>query len=185
MTLDTLNQALEEQKMCGVEKDIVEVIARIVGVSPAVAARMTFIMRCLPAHLGLYIQSWDEHLDTELQEAIKLATDNGLRRLLVRDAITRSGTVTIVAKHLFPAGGEPRRICTGCTRSLACIAEGVRTPERCLEEGAVVYPLRFVTPKQVEVECAHPAGRFVVPLKLFPTTSTGECYDREGNRFNF
>lgn len=172
MTLDTLNQALEEQKMCGVEKDIIEVIARIVDVSPAIAARMTLIMRCLPAHLGLYIQSWDKYLDKELQEAIKLATDNGLRRLLIRDAITRSGTITIAAKHLFPAGGEPRRICRGCTRSLACIAGGMRTPAQCLEEGVAVFPLRFVTPKQVEVECAHPAGRFIVPLKLFPSTQT-------------
>ena len=172
--LDELSQALNEQKMCGAERNVIEVLARVLNVSFAIAARMAFAIQCLPhdvGPLGIYIQSWDDYLDAELQDAILLAINNGLRRLLVRDAITRSGTITIAAKCLFPSEEDPRCICNGCSHSLTCIADGINTPEECLETSfVVVYPLRFVTPKQVEVECVHPAGRFIVPLKQFPAT---------------
>lgn len=170
MTTEELKQVLEAQKTQGVEADIVEALSCALCLNTAVVARVMYAS-------SLYFDTnpiplWDVYLDTEVQKALALMVAASKCRLIIRRAIENSGTVTVAAKYLLR--GKATGICDGCSQSIRCIAENAHTPDECLEKPVVVYPLRFLNPKTIEVECAHPAGKFIVPLRLFYSTLAPE-----------
>jgi len=167
MTLDQLKQALEEQKMCGAEKDTIELLSRALKLETIVVSRVIYgYLATLNNEVNGNIP-WNDYIPEHVQRALRVTAHMGVRRIRLRNAIEQSKTVTLYAKHLLPTG-EPRKICNGCPRSLACIANSMMTPEECLETGVVVYPIRFIDTAHVEVECTHPPGKFIVPVAVFP-----------------
>jgi len=170
--LKDLEEALLEQKMQGVEKDTLEVISRALQVDPAIVTRVIYAYQMSRAS-SHYSSRLLDYLPEKIPEAISRAVSNGLRRVGIRDAIAGSKTISLVLRDLIPED-TPQKVCEGCHESLTCIAENQRKPKDCLNRSTVVFPLRFIDPTHIEVECTHPAGKYIVPLKAFPPTKRGD-----------
>jgi len=171
--LEDLEEALEEQKMKGAEKDTVEVIARALQLDPATVTRVILAYQTTKKDKNLYGSLLHTYIPEEVQDAIVHAIENGLRRLAIRGAIKWSKTLSIERHHLIP-DNDPQKVCDGCPESLTCIAGNEHSPKDCLHNATVVFPLRFVDPTHVEIECTQPAGKYIVPLHAFPPTTRGD-----------
>lgn len=171
--LKDLEDALIEQKMATAEKDTIEVIERVLKVDPVTISRVICAYKAAGGQGHAYNSLVYRHVPEAVEEAIQHGVSNGLRRVGIREAIAGSKTISLVLRDLIPED-TPQKVCEGCHESLTCIAENQRKPKDCLNRSTVVFPLRFIDPTHIEVECTHPAGKYIVPLKAFPPTKRGD-----------
>lgn len=174
MSLEDLQQALEQQKLNGAEKDFIEVLSRAFEIPYAVVARLIYgyhELQNATAHLAIS-HNWDDRVpNEELRQAITKAMHDGVRRMIARFALENSKTITVNVKYLVPEK-DKGQICKGCPERIPCIAESRSTPDRCYDWERTrlpVFPLRIIGDK-LEVEATQPAGRHTVPLKAIILT---------------
>lgn len=174
---EELTQALQEQRMAGLEKNSVELIAKTLKVSEDTVLRVVFAyleLEDVAAYTPLQnVALSDAELSVELKNAIRYAMQKGGQRLMLRYAIEHGSTLAIDAEHLVPAS-NPIAVCNGCPERLPCLADSLHTAEKCLsgrKSRLPVRPLRVIG-TNVEVEAIQPAGLHLIPIAAILRRST-------------
>ncbi len=167
---DELAQALQEQRLVGLEKNAVELVAKALQIPEETVVRVMFAFNQLAtaferASMPLTVRPPE---NTELCDAIKFAMEEGVRRLILRHAIENGRTFSIHVSTLVPKN-DVAQLCHGCPERLECVADSLHTPEECFTTHKAtlhVFPIRVVK-NLVEVEATQPAGRHFIPISAF------------------
>jgi hypothetical protein len=192
MSTPELEQAIAAARFRGIEKDVTEVLSRMLNVPPEVVARVVYAWETISdKRLVKPFDDQQQDLFGELEHGgdipddVRNAIDHNLarafRRIAIRWRMERGIPLEVPFDKLVPES-EPSKICNGCTWRLECVRDLLSTPARCLG-GAVTYgkdqpkperPSRMfqhllatVTPIKLEdavvtVTAEHPQGTYVV-----------------------
>lgn len=184
--VEALNQALLEQRMDGVEKSVMEIIARALGVPIEIVHRVNFasetlfnIFKPMP---GIDIltphESWGELIPEKVQNALRSRMEAGARRYMVRWAIENKKHLEISPQALLKPE-EVARMCDGCPSRHRCIGiyaivagEPFSTPQKCYDghiHRVNVTPIR-IHKNKVDIVADQPTGKYTVPIEAFPLT---------------
>jgi hypothetical protein len=179
MPTERLKQALRETNVAGVERDFVEVLARMFDLPAAAVARVVYAIESVKHpvtwHLG---QDRAAELipDPVLRDAIRKGANAGAARVHLRRLQIEGRQVWVPTKELV-SQDEPGQICEGCKHSLTCAVESRSTPESCLNDlklgvrshvnGKQKVTLLRVTPDgMVRVRAGQPMGEHDVPVEI-------------------
>ena len=183
MSLDDLDQALFEAKWGDAEEDVTEVIANMLELPRAAVERVLFLARIVEDDISTRLINAQPTLSIDLQKALRTNVQEGLARVLVRNAILNEKPMLAPLNKLIK---DPYQVCSGCAYSIDCIAKNYSTPTDCyrlgppvgvrprrgpddsqsllmrLKDGAaLVEPIKLVK-DTVTVTCAHPRGTFKI-----------------------
>lgn len=173
-----LEQALLRQKTGDVEKDVIDVIAKALGLEYGMAARVAWALRYATYTLRVLFDDEDGILpveasieDDDVKEAIAHAIHCGVQRITMARAITNSRSVSVSPQALVTRE-RAHELCRGCPESLDCAAQRISTPEKCWDgrlTRLVVFPTQ-INGDLVEVEAQQPQGKHIVRLSVINAT---------------
>jgi hypothetical protein len=167
--MDELKQALEQQKLNGLEEDFIEVLSRALEIPREVVIRFAWAYQRLnddavsSFSLSFPVESWESVIPEELRTAISKAMSDGALNVAITRAIKTGGALTLPVELLIK---DEKLICHGCPESLPCLAENLYSPSICYlgrKANTSVNPLKVVG-KNLIVEAKQPAGRYTIPL---------------------
>jgi hypothetical protein len=183
MSLDDLDQALFEAKWGDAEEDVTEVIANMLELPRAAVERVLFLARTVEDDISTRLINAQPTLSIDLQKALRTNMQEGLARVLVRNAILNEKPMLAPVHKLIQ---DPYQVCSGCAYSIDCVAKNYSTPAECFRLGppagvrssrgpgdplprlmrlrdgaALVEPIKIVK-NTVTVTCAHPRGTFKI-----------------------
>ena len=178
MSLDDLEQALFEARWGNAEEDVVEVVARLLELPRAAVERVIFAMEVVHGDIGKHLYNTNSSLDEELRKALRTLVQEGLARVIVRNAINDEHAMLVAPQLLIK---DPAEICSGCAWSIPCITHNYSTPQKCYEQGPPVglRPLN-TTHGAVELRRLRGGAALVTPLKLKGNTVTVTCVHPRG-----
>lgn len=167
MPTDELKQALRTANIRGAEKDLIEVIARMLDAPIPLVARVVYAATRVQEQNNRI--DWDRYFSTALRQAIANQAGAGMARVTVRETIHRNGYVMVWVDAMVPESA-PDKICEGCPKSLECVSESLHKPSDCrVGKGAWAKSLEAkpikINGDEVTVDCAHPKGRFTLNIK--------------------
>jgi hypothetical protein len=177
MALDDLEQALFEAKWGNAEEDVMEVIARILELPREAVERVIFAMEVVHGDISKQLYNRYSTLDDKLKQGLRSLVQEGLARVLVRDAINNDTTMLAPPQLLIK---DPTEICSGCEWSLPCIANGYSTPQKCYVAGPPVGVRAASEQRPFELRRLRGGAALVTPVKLTGNTVTVTCTHPRG-----
>ena len=178
MALDDLDQALFEAKWGDAEQDVVEVIAAALELPRAAVERVLYAAEVIEDDISKRLINTKSTLDEELKVAIRVVIQEGMARVIVRDAILNEKPMLIAPKMLIKDAAE---ICAGCEWSIPCISNNYSTPEECYAKGPPVgLRAHRTTSGAVELQRLRGGCALVTPVKINKDTVTVTCTHPRG-----
>jgi hypothetical protein len=191
MPTKELEDALKASKLGNAERDLIDVIARVLEMPENLVERVLYAAEtgrgcetaraCEEAVLTNCFEG--ESLDPDLKRGIQEAVRAGVARTVARWHIANEQAAHCPVDKLI---SDPAKVCDGCPISLACVAHSLSTPQRCVELGpptgwgrvgrsahglerhngscARIVVLKIVG-DTVTVTCEHPKGTYQVQAK--------------------
>jgi len=185
MPTKELEVALEAAKWGNAERDLIDVVARVLEAPENLVERVLYAAGAARTYAtGRRLPMADDAfrgvgLSQELARGIAAAVYMGMARAAVRSCIEykdtmRCGVDTLIADCV--------RICEGCPISLHCVAHSLSSPSVCFDLGLPAGIFRTytlsrsddrtttVTPLKIDgdtvtVSCEHPKGTYQVQAK--------------------
>jgi hypothetical protein len=177
MALDDLDQALFEAKWGTAEEDVMEVIARILELPREAVERVIFAMEVVHGDISKQLYNSYSTLDDKLKQGLRSLVQEGLARVLVRDAINNDKPMLAPPQKLIK---DPLEICSGCEWSFGCIANNYCTPLKCYAAGPPVGIRAASEQKPFELRRLRGGAALVTPVKLVGNTVTVTCAHPKG-----
>jgi hypothetical protein len=193
MSTPELDQAIASSKWKGAERDVQEIIAKLLDADPAIVARVVYAWELLKekrlihddgqlADMFAGLGCGDPINDPEVRHAIEHGVARGFRRAAIRWRMEQGSMLEVEFKKLVPATAKSR-MCDGCIWQLECVRDMLSTPEQCWNgkyvfcveqfdgkasrrfqhQYAIARPVKLEG-ALVTVECDHPRGTFVISV---------------------
>jgi hypothetical protein len=176
MALEDLEQALFEAKWGHAEEDVMEVIAKILELPREAVERVLFAMEVVHGDVSKRLYNTYPTLNDELKQGLRSLVQEGLARVLVRDAINNDKAMLAPPQLLIK---DPTEICSGCEWSIPCISNSYSTPLKCYAAGPPVG-IRQDAKGFVELRRLRGGAALVTPVKLVGNTVTVTCTHPRG-----